>query len=75
MKLIMQTVAASTKCKTCDKIDTKQRRRASEVDRINRWRKDGKFVASIAAATLTIEVLDKEIAGLLQDRQRRANMA
>ena len=75
MKLIMQTIAASTKCKTCDKIDTKQRRRASEVDRINRWRKEGKMVSSIAASTETIKHLDGEIAVLLQDRQRRANMA
>ena len=72
MKLIMQTVPVSQKCKLCDKIDTKQRRRGAEVDRISRWQREGsKFRASIDRSYDMIKVLDKEIYELGSERQRR----
>ena len=74
MKLIMQTVPVSQKCKLCEKIDTKQRRRAAEVDRITRWRREGaKFSASIDRSVDIVKALEKEIRDLTHDRQRRVN--
>lgn len=65
MKLIMQTVPAGQKCKLCEKIDTKMRRRATEVKRISRWQREGnKLCASIDISMETIRSLDVEIYGL-----------
>lgn len=75
MKLIMQTVSVGQKCKICDKIDTKQRRRAAEVERINRWQREGgKFSASIDRSYDMIKVLDREIYDLSSERQKRSQM-
>lgn len=72
MKLIMQTVPVATKCKLCEKIDTKQRRRTAEVDRILRWKKEGgKFAASIDRSADMVRSLEKEINDLGFERQRR----
>lgn len=72
MKLIMQTVPVATKCKLCEKIDTKQRRRTAEVDRILRWKREGaKFSASIDRSADMVKSLEKEINDLGFERQRR----
>jgi septal ring factor EnvC (AmiA/AmiB activator) len=72
MKLIMTTVYVSEKCKICDKIATKQRRKAAELERISRWRKEGtKFSASIDRSAEIVKTLEKEINDLLYERQRR----
>jgi len=72
MKLIMQTVPVGQKCKLCEKIDTKMRRRAAEVDRINRWQREGnKFRASIDKSMEIIRGLDAEIYELGCERSRR----
>lgn len=72
MKLIMQTLQNPQKCKLCDKIETKQRRRSAEVDRINRWQREGgKFRASIDRSCDLIKVLDQEIHDLGNERRRR----
>lgn len=72
MKLVMHTIPTGTKCKLCDKIDTKMRRRAAEVDRIGRWsREHSKFRASIDKAMEIIRCLDSEINELSFERQRR----
>lgn len=72
MKLIMQTVPAVQRCKICDKIETKQRRRAAEMDRINRWQREGnKFRASIDRSYDIIKVLDQEISDLGNERRKR----
>ena len=72
MKLIMQTVPVGQKCKLCEKIDTKQRRRAAEVERINRWQREGgKFSASIERSYDMIKTLEGEIYDLSCERQRR----
>jgi hypothetical protein len=72
VKMVMQTICAQTRCKSCDKIDTKMRRRAAEVDRIHRWQKEGaKFRASIDKSTEVIRALDSEIYELSRERHRR----
>ena len=72
MKLIMQTVPISTKCKLCEKIDTKIRRRQAEVERISRWKREGsKFSASIDRSADIVKSLEKEINDLGYERQRR----
>lgn len=72
MKLVMQTIPTGTKCKLCDKIETKMRRRNAEVDRIGRWQREGtKFRASIDKAMDIIRCLDSEIQELGCERARR----
>ena len=72
MKLIMQTVPFSQKCKLCQKIDTKMRRRGAEVERINRWQCEGnKFRTSIDKSMEIIRGLDLEIYELGCERNRR----
>lgn len=72
MKLVMQTIPTGTKCKLCEKIDTKMRRRTAEVDRIGRWQREGvKFRASIDKAMEIIRCLDGEIYELGCERARR----
>ena len=74
MKLIMQTVPCREKCKLCEKLDTKQRRRSAEMDRIQRWQKEGgKFRASIERSYEMVKALDKEIYDIRHERQRRLN--
>lgn len=72
MKLVMQTVPTGTKCKLCEKIETKMRRRAAEVDRIGRWQREAhKFGASIDKSMEMIRGLDTEIYELNCERNRR----
>jgi hypothetical protein len=72
MKLVMQTVPVGQKCKLCEKIDTKTRRRAAEVERVNRWQREGnKFQASIAKSVDLIRGLDSELYDLQCERNRR----
>ena len=72
IKLVMATSGIDQKCRICDKIDTKQRRRAAEKDRISRWRKDGgKFKASIERSEDMVRQLDKELYELTSERQKR----
>lgn len=72
MKLIMQTVSVDQKCKLCEKIDTKMRRRAAEVERIDKWQKQSsKFRASIDKSMEMIRGLDNEIYELGCERNRR----
>ena len=73
MKLVMSTSNLSQKCRICDKIDTKQRRRAAEKDRINRWKKEGgKFKASIERAEGTVYQLEQELMHLTNERRNRS---
>lgn len=72
MKLIMTTVPVKQKCKLCEKIDTKIRRRAGEVERINGWQREGdKFKATIEKSMDAIRSLDTEIYELSCERNRR----
>lgn len=68
----MQTVSVAQKCKLCEKIDTKMRRRAAELERIKRWQQEGaKFRASIDRSLDVIRGLDSEIYELSCERNRR----
>lgn len=72
MKLIMQTISTGTRCKLCEKIDTKMRRRAAEAERINRWQQDElKFCGSINKSLDMIRRLDHEVYELGIERARR----
>ena len=72
MKLVMSTSRKGNKCKTCEKIDTKLRRRAAEAERIVRWQQEGSRSASIDKAYDNIKILDSEIYELQNERSKRA---
>jgi hypothetical protein len=73
MKLVMQTYGIQQKCKICEKIDTKRRRRAQEQDRLHRWAREGnRYGASIEKAQQAIAALDTEIYELECERQKRS---
>ena len=72
IKLVMTTSNLDQKCRICDKIDTKQRRRAAEKDRINRWRREGgKFKASIERSEEIVYQLERELMDLTNERKAR----
>ena len=72
IKLVMQSMDIDQKCRLCDKIDTKQRRRNAEKDRINRWRKEGgKFTASIERSLDIVAQIERELLELYQERRKR----
>lgn len=72
MKLIMQTVPNNQKCKLCEKIETKHRRKGAEMEKIGRWQREGnRFSASIDRAWDNVRGLEKEISDLGYERQRR----
>jgi len=71
MKLVYQTAQQPTKCKYCEKVDTKLRKRQAEVDRIARWQREGKNPASIEKSMDTIKQLDYEIQQLWAEISNR----
>jgi hypothetical protein len=60
MKLIMQIVPVDARCKLCEKVDTKMRRRAAEVERVSQLQKQGAKPAllSIGGSLTAIQGLD-----------------
>ncbi|KAJ5495908.1 hypothetical protein N7539_001024 [Penicillium diatomitis] len=72
MKLVNLTENANSKCRLCEKIETKLRRRSAEIDRLERWKREGSnLVASIDHCHKLIMELDKEIMGLQREREDR----
>lgn len=72
MKLVNLTENESNKCRLCEKIETKFRRRSAEVDRLERWKREGAtLVASMDRSQKLIMDLDKEIYNLQREREDR----
>jgi flagellar biosynthesis chaperone FliJ len=75
MRLVNVTEFESTQCRLCEKIETKFRRLSTEIERLERWRREGgTLVASMTRSQRLIMELEKEIR-LLQserDNKRRA---
>jgi hypothetical protein len=72
MKLVNMTENESNKCRLCEKIETKFRRRSAEVDRLERWKREGgTLVASMDRSRKLIMDLDKEIYILQREREDR----
>ncbi|OKP13205.1 hypothetical protein PENSUB_1305 [Penicillium subrubescens] len=62
----------NNKCRLCEKIETKFRRRSAEIDRLERWKREGAtLVASIDRSHKLIMELDKEICALQREREDR----
>lgn len=74
MKLVNMTENESSKCRLCEKIETKYRRRSAEVERLERWKREGAtLVASMDRSRKLIMDLDKEIFMLQREREDRRN--
>lgn len=74
MKLVNMTEDDSNKCRLCEKIETKFRRRSAEIDRLERWKREGAtLVASMDRSRKLIMDLDKEIFMLQREREDRRN--
>lgn len=72
MKLVNMTENDNSKCRLCEKIETKFRRRSAEIDRLERWKREGaNLVASIDRSHKLIMELDKEICVLQREREDR----
>ncbi|PYH77650.1 hypothetical protein BO82DRAFT_344338 [Aspergillus uvarum CBS 121591] len=70
MRLVNETFNEKAKCRLCDKIDTKVRRRNAEVDRLTRWKREGgTLVASMERSQNLIKELDREIFQLEREKQ------
>lgn len=74
MKLVNLTENDASKCRLCEKIETKYRRRSAEVDRLERWKREGAtLVASMDRSQTLIKELDKEIYILQREREDKRN--
>jgi hypothetical protein len=72
MKLVNMAENENSKCRLCKKIETKFRRRSAEMDRLERWSREGTtLVASIDRSHNLIVQLDKEICLLQREREDR----
>lgn len=76
MKLVNMTENESSKCRLCERIETKYRRRSAEIERLERWKREGAtLVASMDRSRKLIMDLDKEIFMLQREREdRRSNL-
>lgn len=72
MRLVNITEFEPTKCRLCEKIDTKYRRRSAEIERLSRWRREGgTLVASMDRSQRLIKELEIEINRLQKEREDR----
>jgi len=71
MKLVDNTTMQPTKCKYCEKADTKLRKRQAEAERVVRWQQEGRNPASIEKSMDTIKQLDTEIAQIYSEISSR----
>ncbi|KAB8219394.1 hypothetical protein BDV33DRAFT_109288 [Aspergillus novoparasiticus] len=72
MRLVNMTEFETTQCRLCEKIETKHRRRSAEMERLNRWKREGStLVASMDRSQRLIMELDKEIRQLQRERDDR----
>ncbi|EFE36396.1 uncharacterized protein ARB_05335 [Trichophyton benhamiae CBS 112371] len=70
MKLVHNTENIQAICKLCEKIQTKHRRRNTEVERINRWRREGSVMkASMEKSQAMVKDFEQEISQLEHERQ------
>lgn len=69
MKLVLDVHQNGERCKTCQKIDTKRRRKDEQIIKLRRWQREGgKLVASIEKALQIVDDLNREIAQLEAQR-------
>ena len=72
MKLVNVTHHVEMNCKICEKIQTKYRRRDSELEKLARWCREGSVLkASMEKAQLNVRQLEQEINQLECERQHR----
>ncbi|KAL4908754.1 hypothetical protein BDW74DRAFT_173983 [Aspergillus multicolor] len=72
MKLVYATEQEKARCRLCEKIQTKTRRRDAETERLKRWeREGGTLVASMEKSRKLIQDLSTEIKGLQEERRVR----
>lgn len=72
MRLVNMTEFEPTKCRLCEKIETKYRRRSAEIERLDRWKREGgTLVASMDRSRKLIMELEKEIRQLQNEREDR----
>ncbi|EEQ32199.1 hypothetical protein McanMca71_005418 [Microsporum canis] len=72
MKLVHNTENIQAICKLCEKIQTKHRRRNTEVERINRWRREGSVMkASMEKSQAMVKDFEQEINQLEHERQMK----
>jgi hypothetical protein len=71
MKLVHSTMMQPTKCKYCEKADTKLRKREAEAERVRRWQEEGTNPASIEKSMDTIRQLDHEILAIYSEISSR----
>jgi hypothetical protein len=72
MRLVNRTEFEATQCRLCEKIETKFRRRSVELERLDRWQREGgSLVASMTRSQNLIRELDREIRQLQTERDSR----
>lgn len=68
----MTEFEAKRECRLCTKIETKSRRRSLELERLDRWTREGSaLVATISRSQMLVLQLEKEIRQLQVERDER----
>ncbi|KAL4804348.1 hypothetical protein BDV18DRAFT_29958 [Aspergillus unguis] len=72
IRLVNTTEFEKVKCRLCQKIETKHRRQGTEMDRLNRWKREGAtLVASMDKSRQLVKDLEGEIIELTKERDAR----
>lgn len=72
MRLVNSTEFEAAQCRLCEKIETKFRRRSQEVERLDRWKREGgMLIASMTRSQRLVHDLDKEIRQLQIERESK----
>ncbi|KAL4865616.1 hypothetical protein BDV12DRAFT_200027 [Aspergillus spectabilis] len=75
IRLVNVTESAPTVCRLCQNIDTKRRNRQKELDRINRWKREGgTLTASIAKSEKLVLGFEAEIRELVRELDGKRRM-
>jgi hypothetical protein len=69
MRLVNFTEYEAKQCRLCEKIETKFRRRSQELERLDRWRREGgSLVATMSRSQQLVSDLETEISQLQTER-------
>ncbi|QKX58792.1 uncharacterized protein TRUGW13939_05919 [Talaromyces rugulosus] len=74
IKLVNKTEFETKQCRLCEKIETKYRRQSQELERLDRWKREGgSLVATMNRSQKLVCDLEREIYQLKTERDCKRN--
>ena len=75
MKLVNKTMFEKSQCRLCEKIEIKYRRRNAEIERVNRWQREGgNLKASMDRSQKLVLDIQEDIRRLEWERESHKKM-